>query len=595
MHPSDKVVFVQHALDLLPGLFGSIGFQKDEITRVWDELSDRAKDLIPLGAQESLTEFSVVHHRDCMPWESYSKGGSYSDSVVDGGTISAAVFYMEWWISICAAYQAGDHGDSYVRQAVLDFAGQHGIDAAIGYVERVWSNRFIAESYSAFNVLWTLIRAQAYGIDPALSSEELLAARRQAGRDASTPHVIPSLLAEMNRKQGRNHKALLEIYQKHIGSLEQQLKEIKKASASSSAWLSGIRILQPQYKVLQKIAEEAFYTVTFPAEQDEIDTLARYADERHADITTCLFSAHPVGLSHLTPQTARSIEFYYGGRVMFPDSTRQLALSMLSSTGTLDRDELDRCFEASLSEGHRWVGSILRRRLHNFLEEFRSSIQEKREGEEKTRERAVSILLSMGTQQEQESFQNVLNTILRLGITRSPASPADYLELITHGIMAAHTGGNQLAIGALPFVLWSTGGRLAQLNPTIVLPHPVTSNAVGVASIRSGARLRTRNGSQIAVELQQLIAARDQRVGAADNVKGAMDVLIAELLNDSKRPYVIWQAWGTVFEGCRTDLALARNLAVVSFFLLPEVFSERDLQQFGWFELEAMLIAEKTH
>jgi hypothetical protein len=592
----DSVVFVQHALDLLPTITGSFHSAQADTSGAWDELSKRAQELIQLQANEYLTEFVVVHHRDCVPLENfYSHDRKYSDSAVNGGEISAAIYYTEWWISICAAYQADDGGGSYVRQAVSELAARHGLEYATSYVERLWSTRFIIHSRTAWENLWALARAKAYGIGLAQSIEELLAAKELAGREANVSRTIPSLIAETNHKYNRNHHALIEIYHRDRTRVDQRLSEIKEAADSTSTWLAEIRVLQPHYKVLQEIAEEATLTASLGSEQDEFDTLARYVDERHADITTCLTLLRPVGLvSSMTPS---SIEYLYRGRVAFPGEIRQAALSMLASTGSIDVEQLCRDFAASLSDGHRWARDIALRGQQELFRRVVSSVREQQtETKQESRTRVVSVLLSMGTAQERQALEDVLGAVLEISVARSASTAAEYLRAVTDSIMAAWAQGKRLALGAIPFVLWSLGGHVASglsegpETGLSTLVTPFTSAAID--SLRCGAPILARHGPQLALELQPLIAMTDQGADIpAIGVGTAIGVLIAELLKYKRRPYVIWQSWGSIFEAYRTNLTVAEHLALVSFFLMPEIFSVRDCQDLGWFDLEAMLVS----
>jgi len=596
MSSSDEVVFLQHALDLLPHIVGSPHPRPADTTAPWDQLSKRAQELFQHQTDEYLSDYAVVHHHDCVPLaDTYSGGRKYSDSAVDGGTISAATYYMEWWISISSAYQTRDGGGSYIRQAVSELTTQHGVESGIRYVERLWSNRFITHSHTAWENLWALTRAKAYGIEPEQSIEELLAAKDLAGDEAGRPHAIPSLIAEANRKHHRSHGKLIETYHRDRASLERRLKEIKEGADSASAWLSEIRILLPLYKVLQKIAEEATQTATVVSEQDELDTLARYADERHADITTCLRLIRPVGLAGEASQTPRAIEFLYRGRVMFPNTIRQAALSMLEQTGRVDNERLDRHFAATLSEGHRWASDIVHSRLQDvFQEALTSARKEQIEVSEESRRSLVSALLSMGTLQEQEALLRVPARVLEIAAARSVSTAADHLSAVKEAIMGAWAQGQRFALGAMPFVFWSSGGVVATGSVEgpetglSALASPFTAKAT--ASFRSGAPILARNGPHLALELRPLIAMSDQVTERrAIDVRTAMGIFIAELLKPSRRPHVIWQAWGSIFEGYRTNLALAEHLALCSFLLLPEVFSERECRDLGWFELARML------
>jgi hypothetical protein len=347
----DEIDFVRQALDLLPSFASfnpllSRSRPDPNSNELWVELSNRVQRLLGSALDDLLYDFTSLHEDECWA-EQFRIGRSYFDSTSEGGSLALSLHNADWYIAICAAYQSGGSGGNEIlSRALEDYVKKQDLRSATLFLERLWRRHFVIQSDIAAAHLWALGRAEAFRLSYRQSVNELFGNHAKAQSYTFSLSALLSRSADADRGHGRDADRLVDTYAAIRQALESRLHAAKIDSANGSAWLTSIRDLQPWYKALQKLAEEAR---AFHSRCDEVDALARFADERVADITTCLSNVRPVGLEGAS--TRRNLEYLYVGRVMFPSATFEAACSMLDGTGSIDHASLREKFKASLSPG----------------------------------------------------------------------------------------------------------------------------------------------------------------------------------------------------------------------------------------------------
>jgi hypothetical protein len=455
----DDIDFVRQALDLLPSrAFNPLLSQRHSDTNsdeLWVEVSNRAQNLLDSIGNDLLYDFATLHEDECWP-EHFRLGRSYFDSTSEGGSLALAIHNIDWHIAICTAYQpGGSGGNEILRRAIERYVDKQDLRSAILFVERLWRKYFVIQSEIAAVHLWALSRADAFGLSYRQSVDELFGDHRRAQGQSYTFALsgLISRSASTDREHGRDARRLVDIYMTIRQPIESRLHAARVNSTNGSAWLTSIRELQPWYKALQQLAEEARDICASDSQCDEYDALARFADERVADITTCLSSVSPVGLAGAS--TRRSLEYLYLGRVMFPSTTFKAACSMLGHTGSIDDASLCEQFNTSLSPGHRWLADIVKGRMRELVGTFVAALQSgKLEASRIRRQRVVNILLAT-SQPDRHSPFNLMRSAIATGMARDIQTEDDLLVILKEAIVASAGSTSPISLADLPFILWS--------------------------------------------------------------------------------------------------------------------------------------------
>jgi hypothetical protein len=254
-------------------------------------------------------------------------------------------------------------GYGFLSKALSSVADRHGIEVGISFLKKAWYDRFIVLPTQFHEFMWVFVRCQAFDIDFETSYAEY----REAISKTGAKDLVKNL-AKINSEKGRQHQNLLIFYDNLKSEAEADLLQAK-LSPDISQWIRSIQNLFPMYLAIQRIADEACATTNDDVAKNEIDSLARFADERKADIGTILTLPTPVPylnkIADVLPNrinAKRQAKYYYRARITFPQFVFEKIIDSIED-GDFDASILRRYFEKQLSPGHKLAYKKSKERL----------------------------------------------------------------------------------------------------------------------------------------------------------------------------------------------------------------------------------------
>jgi hypothetical protein len=200
------------------------------------------------------------------------------------------------------------------------------------------------------------------------------------------------------------------------------------------------------------------------------------------------------------------------------------------------------------------------------------------------RQRVLDILLSTGSRDGQRPL-TLLVSAMATGMAHDVQTDDGLLVIIKDAILATARSLTPVPLADLPFILWSAAAHFPSLS-SITDARAVIGNVVTLLVSSSFSHLP--QGSQLAAELLSLV-----KMGSLTAQQiAAVKVLVTELLGRDQHPIMIWKSWGFLFENLRTQVSLSETLALISFLLLPQIFSSDECHLLGWHQVAALLSQE---
>ncbi len=586
------------------------------ITQGFNNYSDDILDIIPLyrsyAYTEALWETAIHHDENSLKSATFKNLSDYAIirqnlpqfkgclrgefGKYDNTNVTNFEYLIAKLAQRVAVNTTSHRGYGFLSSALSTVVKRHSVEVGISFLKKAWADRFIVLPSQFYEFLWVLIRCQAFNIDFETSYSEYRNAL--AKTDSGT---LLNNLAKINSKQSRKHQCLLKFYNNLKLETEANLLRAK-TSTDISLWIRNIRDLYPQYFAMQRIAEEAYSMVSDGAEKNEIDALARFADERRADIGTILTSYTPVPyLQHIAdalPNKTKAMQrakYYYRGRITFPEFVlKEIMISF--EDNVFNVSNLSCNLAKQLSPGHalvykkrdEYVKTILCESIDFIKNAFDESVIEYLKPVE-------NFLLRPCSEKQLLIAENVFdNFLFNVDIESSIFTIMNVLKRVC---LDGVRENKEFNYTVLSFIVWPIGAAISDsyfkngyemgLMTLLEATNIDEVSVVDIYDILSVPHFNHVDGIALKFLIVTLFNKfnKDNRITGVNNnyLLLALYIFVKELRKEPtcRRPHSILQSWGYIFGKLRSVIETQRELSLISYIMLSVLFTHEELELFN--------------